>query len=179
MVRLCVGRYAVHAGTTDVIEIRPSILADAEWVGEHLRDADAAEVRAATGASPVLSVLRSFAISTECYSIFRAERGRVMATPCALFGVVPDLRNAGYGIVWLLATDDIRGAGISLLRAADGWLDHLSRNYPKGLHNYADKRNTLHIRWCKLAGFALGELRDIGGESFQYIHRTSGAPQLV
>lgn len=162
-----------------MIVIRPSALADAEWVGEHLRDADAQEVQTATGANPLVAVLRAFAISSECFSIFRSERGRVMGTPCALFGVVPDLGNAGYGVVWLLATDDIRGAGISLLRVADRWLDYLSRSYPKGLHNYADQRNTLHIRWCKLSGFTLGALHDIGGFPFQYIHRPSGAPQLV
>lgn len=155
-----------------MIVIRPSSLADAEWVGEHLRDADDTEVRTVSELRPSLSVLRAFALSSECFSIFRAERGRVSDLPCALFGVVPDTAHDGYGIVWFVATDDIRGAGISLLREADRWLDYMTRSFPNGLHNVADMRNTLHIRWCVLSGFTVTrEPFTIGGFPFQYIHR--------
>jgi hypothetical protein len=160
-----------------VIVFRPSTAADAEWVGSRLREADATEVQTVTGETPLPSVLRAFALSTECYSIYRAERGRVSEKPCALFGVVPDERHAGYGIVWFLATDDIRGAGISLLREADRWLDAMCKPYPLGLHNLADMRNTLHIRWCVLSGFVVTrEPQIIGGFPFQYIHRPARSP---
>lgn len=155
-----------------MIVIRPSTLVHAEWVGEHLRDADNTEVRTASDLKPSLSVLRAFALSSECFSIFRAERGRVSDRPCALFGVVPDTQRDGYGLVWFVATDDIKGAGISLLRESEGWLDYMTRSFPNGLHNFADMRNTLHIRWCVLSGFKVTrEPVNIGGFPFQYIHR--------
>ncbi len=159
-----------------MIVIRPALRSDAEWVGEHLRHEDAQEVRTVTGLNPALSVLRAYLLSFECYAVYPATLGR---KPCALFGVGGDSSTETLGVVWFLATDAARGLGVSLLREANYWLDHLARHFSGGIYNYADERNTLHLRWCRLTGFTLGDTIDINGYPFRHIHRLAGAVPLV
>lgn len=154
-----------------MIVVRPALRSDAEWVGQHLRSEDEQEVRTVAGKlDPALSVLRAFDTAKECYAVYPASLDK----PCALFGVGNYL-NTGYGIVWFLATDAAKGLGVSLLREANLWLDHLARHYMHGIFNYADARNTLHLRWCRLTGFTFGDTKIINGYPFRYIHRHAGA----
>lgn len=158
-----------------MIYVRPCLRSDAAEVGAHLRAEDAEECRAASGLEPLPCTLRAFDASREAYSIF-VGRDRLEKTAAAVFGVVDD---GEAGVVWLLATDAIRGHALSIVTQANTWLDHIARHYPAGLHSLADKRNSLHIRWCQLTGFTLGENVEVRGLPFTYIHRPQGATSLV
>lgn len=158
-----------------MIDVRPCLRSDAEFVGAHLRAEDAEECRAASGLEPLPCTLRAFDSSRECYAIY-VGRDKLQSTPAAVFGVVG---TGEAGTVWLLATDAIRGHALSIVLQAPLWLDHIARHYPAGLQSLADKRNALHIRWCQVTGFTLGATVEVNGHPFKHIHRPQGATRLV
>jgi len=153
-----------------VIDVRPATRADAEFIASNLRAEDRAEVEAATGRSPEEIVPLSFDLSTQCYAIRHASVSQVDDQPCAIFGVADD-SEAGLGIVWLLATDDVYAVRRSVLEIAPEYLDRLSAQYPLGLHNAVDHRNLLHLRWCLKSGFEeIGQV-EMNGFLFHHIYR--------
>lgn len=141
-----------------MILIRPATEGDAAFIGAYLRSDDEIEVRTSTGQPGKKVVPWAFDTARESYTIFGAPLGSPSPNPCAIFGVTDDPTREGYGIVWFLATNDIRLHGLSALKEATCWLDHMSRHYSLALHNMADERNRLHIRWAKLAGFQKGKI---------------------
>lgn len=147
--------------------MRPATLEDATWLSSRLRSEDAQEVETSTGRKPEEVLPASFHASDECYTVRRVLDGKVLPNPVALFGVTSG------GIVWFLGSDEVRLCALSIVREAPAWLDYMSRRHPGGLWNYADSRNSLHVRWCYLTGFTLGEPASINGVSFYYIHRPS------
>jgi hypothetical protein len=158
-----------------MIVIRPASDEDAVWLSSRLRSEDVQEVETATGRSPHEIVPLSFRLSDESYTVRRVVDGRIAVDPVAIFGACADPTNPLKGIVWFLGTRDVRLCALSLITESARWLNHMSRRYPQGLHNYADSRNSLHIRWCQLTGFELGETVEIHGVPFHPIHR----PQCV
>ena len=158
-----------------MIYFAPASRVDAEWVGANLRAEDAEECRTASGLEPLPCTLRAFDASREVYALF-VGRDKLDSNAAALFGVAGDGET---GTVWFLATDAIRGHSLTILQRSAPWITHLARHYPAGLHSLADIRNSLHIRWCQLAGFTLGPTVEINGMPFRYIHRPTGVQQLV
>jgi hypothetical protein len=158
-----------------MIVVRPATLEDAVWLSSRLRSEDVREVETATGRSPLEVVPESFGISSECYTIRQVEGANACSAPIALFGVSTCPADTDLGAVWLLGTRKMRLNALSIVREAPLWLDHMSRRYAKGLYNFADLRNELHVRWCHLTGFELRETIDINGSPFQLIYR----PQCV
>lgn len=156
-----------------MIVVRPATLEDAVWLSSRLRSEDVREVETATGRSPLEIVPESFGISQECYTIRRVEAGKVLPDPIALFGVSTCPTDEALGAVWLLGSRQLRLSALSVVSEAPLWLDHMSRRYAKGLYNFADLRNELHVRWCHLTGFELREVIDLNGFPFQLIFRPS------
>jgi hypothetical protein len=148
-----------------MIVIRPATLEDAVWLSSRLRSEDAREVETGTGRKPEEVLPESFQAAEECYTVRRVFEGKLRPNPVALFGV------ASGGIVWFLGSDEVRLCALSIVREAPVWLDYMSRRYPGGLWNFADSRNSLHVRWCHLTGFTLGAPVPIRDVPFYYIHR--------
>jgi hypothetical protein len=154
-----------------MILIRPATLEDALWLSSRLRSDDRREVETATGRSPEEVVPESFQMSDECFTVRRVVDGKLHPDPVALFGACPNPRTPALGVVWFLGSDAVRLCALSVIRESGYWLDHLSRRYAEGLYNYADSRNSLHVRWCQLTGFTLGTPIDLNGVPFLPIHR--------
>lgn len=148
-----------------MIVIRPAVREDAIWLSSRLRAEDAREVVTSTGRSPHEVLPESFDVSEECFTVRRVVEGKVHPDPVALFGVT------SLGVVWFLGSDDVRLCALSIVLEAPAWLNYMSRRHPMGLWNFADSRNSAHIRWCHLTGFTLGEPQTIHGVPFYYIHR--------
>lgn len=149
------------------LTIRPATVIEAKWLGHNLREEDRREVETATGMAASAVVPASLSTSRECYTARRAgTEGYIEQDPFLCFGVADDPRNDGAGIIWLLATDKIRGANLSVLREASYWIDAWLRKYPCGLHNIVDARNSLHLRWLKLLGFSFEKNVEINGQTF-------------
>lgn len=152
-----------------MILIRPATMQDAEIIGTHLRPDDEREVQTSTGQPGAAVVPLALQTSREAYTVWRVIAG-LPRIPIAMFGVTNGTH--GSGVVWFLGTDDIRSCSLAIVRESRKWLDHMSRHYV-GLYNFADLRNDLHIRWCKLTGFTLGDTTQLNGSPFVFIHRSS------
>ena len=135
---------------------------DAELLAPLLRDADRREIQAASGLSPVES-LRQGAEESEIVCSIVGE------TVCGMFGVSPSYQNAGY--VWLLGSDELvtGRAKRQFIRNAGMFLTILHKYFPL-LHNYVDKRNTVHIRWLRRMGFTfIAEHPEFGHEKRPFL----------
>lgn len=150
-----------------ILTIRPATLDEANWISTRLRPEDAREVEAATGSTAQVVLPRAFSLPHESYTIRSGDE----VDPCVIFGVTADPNETDRGVVWMLATPAVKTCALALLREAPHWLDHFEQKYPKGIHNYIDLRNTLHVRWCQRAGFSFGDVYIVKGVSFVHAYR--------
>lgn len=114
-----------------------------------LRGEDARELETATQKTALEVIRTGLQISSEAYTFRLTPSG----APFALFGVAPDKADPSRGVVWFLASSDVREAALAVLREAPFWIASWERKYPKGLHNVVDSRNALHVRWLEHLGF--------------------------
>lgn len=157
-----------------ILTVRPATQTDALWLGCNLREEDRREVETATGMAAEAVVPASLYHSRECYTMRRPDSdGRIADMPCMIFGVHEDPRESGVGVVWMLCSDAIRTAALSILREASYWLDAWAMRYPNGLHNLVDKRNILHLRWLQLMGFTFHGEHEVNGQLFIHAIRWS------
>lgn len=133
------------------LTIRPASREEAIWFSSRLRPEDRSEIEAASGQGPETILPLSFDVSDECYTIRIDPHG----DPISIYGMVPDRRQEGVGVIWLLATPEVRRASLALLREVPYWLNAWALKYPNGIHNIVDSRNQLHVRWLKLMGFTI------------------------
>jgi hypothetical protein len=126
--------------------VRPASIEDCYDLAPRLREADIAEIRASSGQSPLDALFEGVRRSTQSYSV-EDQNGKLFA----MFGVARHPYNDKVGIVWMLASDDIKKHARQLLREAKRWWSVLHNHYPV-LWNLVDARNHVHIRWLKWAG---------------------------
>ena len=134
-----------------MISVTPAVAWEVAWVASHLRFEDAQEVRTVSGREPIEHLPNAVAASTQLYAIRYATPSQVDDMPLALFGV-GDSPAPGFGLVWLLATPQVKKAVGPILQAAPHYLNLKSQDYPKGLHNVVDSRNASHLEWCRAVG---------------------------
>ena len=120
---------------------RLSKISDVEFLAPRLRYEDKREILSSSGRSPYQALLTGFFQSDFCFTIVNTED-----VPVGMYGV------GGDGVIWLLASDDIKKIKISFLRESRQVVNFLNSKYRK-LWNYVDCRNELHIRWLKWCGF--------------------------
>lgn len=126
--------------------VRPASPSDALWLAPRLREADKAEVRAASGLDPAVAL--DFAVRSSRPSLaMMGDQGGCIG----LFGAAPTVDPLA-GIVWMLATDDLERHSRQFLRESRPWIGQLHRAYPL-LFNFVDARNEIHIRWLRWCGF--------------------------
>ena len=129
------------------ITVRRSKVHDAPPLAAGLRPADLQEIKSHVGEDPVAHIERSIMCSDPGYTILNA-----INIPVAVFGVIPDAREAGVGKIWMLASDEFVSYRYLFLRHCRDWIERLQQEYSV-LWNYIDARNTVHIRWLKWCGF--------------------------
>ena len=90
---------------------------------------------------------------------------------CVSF-TVPDGRIAGLagiesdGRIWMLCTDAIHDFPITFAREAKRYIDSRSESI---LWNYADKRNTVHLKLLKFLGFKFLSEEPFGPNKLPFI----------
>ena len=142
-----------------MLNVRKAKMEDAASLAPALRMADRREIQAMTGETPYAALTRSIMWSNPCYAIVDHTE-RVIA----LFGVAPDINQAGVGSIWLLGSPEIARHSMHFLRHSRTWVDRLQEKYMT-LWNYVDARNKMHIRWLKWCGFVfLKKVQDHGVE---------------
>lgn len=149
------------------IRVRRAEMKDILWVASHLRPEDRQEVETATGCSPDVALPASVPNCDEAYAAYLMDQPA--ENPCVLFGVSKDPRQQA-GIVWMVCTPDIYKAPLAIIKAAKDFIALWGGQYGR-LHNVADSRNQLHLKWLKAMGFTLGPYYNINGVPFQHFWR--------
>lgn len=132
---------------------------DAYFVGDNLRECDRLELQRGGTENPSLSPLRSLHASLIAWAMVR--EGRVIA----LFGVAPHKRAPGFGIVWLLGTEECERAAKALVSSGRYYVGLMSRLFAR-LGNLVDVENSTSRRWLRALGFIEGEILLLNGNPF-------------
>lgn len=158
------------------VNVRFALLSDADDIEPYLRDADRAELIAASGPD-ILGQLRA---------AIRLSRGRLgeMAFAAdyndeivALFGFVPagPLSNTAYP--WLVGTPGLARIPGMLNRLTRAYCSIALGEYPL-LVNYVDARNLTSIAWLERTGFEISAPKPFGVEGLPF-HRFEMRGPLV
>lgn len=145
--------------------VRPATEADAEFVGVLLRQADADEIKAASGREPVEGTVLSYRASRD------PKVGCVDGVPVCIFGVAEQSLVSDRAVPWLLGTDDLPKHARAFLRMSRAYVQNMKREY-RLLFNYVDARNTYAVRWLGWLGFKIEEPQPFGPERLPF-HRFS------
>lgn len=125
-----------------------------QYIVDHLREADRAEVEA-LGLSKVEAVVDSYKESDYCYVAFEDED-----TPILLFGIT--FRGMkGHGFVWALGTDGCDRHPVSMVRYGRLFMDHFLSVCPI-LVNWCDARYSKALKWLRMIGFAIDRPKPYG-----------------
>jgi hypothetical protein len=125
--------------------VRKANASDAATLAPNLRQADAREIKACSGSTPLQALTHSYQHSLICYTV-EDDDGTVIA----MFGVAESNRP-DVGIVWMLAADRILNHRKQLIRECRTWIDRLHERFPV-LWNLVDERNAVHVRWLRWLG---------------------------
>lgn len=149
--------------------VREATLKDVFELAPILREADKAEVYAATGEPPEVTLQRSFSISRQVWAV--EDEGQCHM----LFGVAP-FPLTGYeyaGVPWMLASDRIHAFKTPFLKQSRLYVQKMHDLYPL-LINYADNRNEVALRWLHWCGFEFTKvIPDFGFEQRPFIEFVS------
>lgn len=126
-----------------VADARP---ADAQSLAPRLRQADLAEIAAATGERPEVALHRGIVASAAPRTVLAA------GVPIAIFGVVNC--GGGVGSPWLLGSDAMLTHWFECARRSREEIEYMRAEWPR-LENYVDARNAIHIRWLQWLGAKL------------------------
>jgi hypothetical protein len=134
---------AVDTATLPDDTIREAI----EFIAANLRAADLDEVRATVGdVEPFWAIFESWEASVASWLIVDGT-----GLPIGIFGVAPHVVPK-VGLVWLLGTDGLVSAGLTVARQTKHFVAEMGALYP-ALSAHVDARNTLSTRWLSWAGF--------------------------
>jgi hypothetical protein len=126
---------------------------DGRKIAPRLRPEDRRESETVTGRPPEETLPSAITKARFAYTM-HMEQSHI---PFAVFGCGDHPRIAGLGVVWFLGTTEIVRARKAILEVAPRLLETFLGFYPKGLTNYIDSRNTLHLKWVQKLGFIVSK----------------------
>lgn len=132
---------------SDVL-VREATFDDAAELAGRLREADTAELWAASRTLPNEGLRRAVALSTQAWSGFGDGELVVM------FGVGSINFAGGIGAPWLLGSDGVERHAVAFLRNSRPHLAMMRESYGE-LRNYVDARNRAAVRWLGWLGFTI------------------------
>lgn len=135
------------------MEIRRANESDICWIADHLKESDRREIWASHRKTP-----EDLPESCRNVDVWVA----VAEHPVCIFGCNEE---AGAGIPWLLATDEIAHFKIEFLRTSRA-ICHAWLQKHKLLTNLVHAENDLCILWLQWLGFSFPAVTMINGEKF-------------
>lgn len=124
-----------------------------------IREADLAEIDAASGLHPLECLRHGFEHSLQPMTV------EFMGRPAAMMGVVPAASSSGR--IWMLGTDDIDEFKVTFLRQSRMWVEHLCRPF-SFVANHVDARNRVHLQWLKWLDFRLMPAKRFGVQGLPF-----------
>lgn len=158
------------------VEVRFARAADVDTIEPWLREADRAELIAASGPD-VLGQL------DEAVKLSRGRLGQMAFAAendgeiVALFGFVPANALSDTAYPWLVGTPGLARVPGMLNRLSRSYCSAVLGEYPL-LFNYVDARNRTSVAWLKRLGFEIGAPEPFGVEGLPF-HRFEMRGPLV
>lgn len=143
------------------VRIERTAPGDALWLGQHLRESDAHEVRAYGHTDPVHACDRSVRHSVLCWSAF------IDSELAAILGCAPISVVSGIGSPWMLGTPLLDAHSRVLVRNTPEYIAKMLKAFPH-LVNYVHAENVTSQRWLRRLGFVMDAAAPFGalGEPF-------------
>ena len=130
---------------------------DLESVSSRMRELDIRELQAVTpGEKPIDSLLKAVGVSNEVYTLI------ITGKPEAIFGLANHKEGA---VCWLLCTEEIASARLSLIRKGRDWVKSKAEQYGC-LFNYVLGDHVQAHRFIEQLGFKFTNKAKINGEDF-------------
>lgn len=149
--------------------VRIATPADCLSLSGRLQEDDVLELQAGSGKSPLEALLRSTEKSKAAWAI--EHEGVVLG----IFGVGNHPFLRGWGVPWLLASDDLEKIGRPFLKGCKVYIDLMNSWYPI-LTNFVDMRHRSAHRWLLWLGFEPAHLFEtFGAEGRPFIQYTRTA----
>jgi hypothetical protein len=146
------------------IRVKTSTELDAHILAHNIREADAREIKAATGKEPIDEILMGLKLSKETWSIY------VGKSLLAVGGIVPvpgsmltDAQNVG----WLLTSRSIEFHKKAFRRVVAAMLPQILGRWGT-VTNAIDSRHVKAIRWAQRLGFKLQGAEPMGHENVPF-----------
>jgi hypothetical protein len=149
----------------------PAQAHDARFFASNLRWEDLREIQTISRRPAVTTLLDGILRASE--SLVLCEENGWQTTPLALLGVSHSPRNVRAGVVWMVATPEIRKHRLAVMNSCRVIRDRWIARYPAGLHNFVDTRNLLHLRWLELLDFKFGEVVETSHAPFVFAQYTA------
>jgi hypothetical protein len=128
--------------------VRPAKLADSLELAPKIRKGDRQEIMASDGASPLEALVIPFTQkNAKIYSIIGTQSEGVIG----MFGSTPS-KEKGYGVVWLLSSEDLFKHTKQFIKECPKWIDDMSKGY-QYVYNFVDERNWKSLKWLQFLGF--------------------------
>lgn len=135
-----------------------------KFIADNMREADAVEVRASGGYTPIEALELSMKKSIRSVIVYADD------VPLTALGVAPKGILSDVGIPWLLSAEQSLKHKREFLKLSPPVIDEMLDIYPK-LINYVHNKNKLSIRWLKWLGFTIENPEPIRtGELFHRFH---------
>ena len=131
-----------------------AVAANGDEMAANMREADRDEVWAAAHVTPKQAVRHSLLGSRD------SQAGLVDGRTVCLFGVGSSTA-LGYGVPWMLATDELERHQVAFLRRCRGAVEEMRRDYVM-LRNWVDARNEKAIKWLGWLGFEVHDPEPFG-----------------
>lgn len=135
--------------------IRKPTEEDVEYLIEHVRPEDMAEIDALDG-STVRSSLEEIPDLFNCSQVWEVE-----GKPVAIFGITPMNGPMSAGVIWLLATTEFHKYTTKFARHCREVFEQMINGYSY-VFNYIHTENTISIEWLKWLGFEVNIGQPIG-----------------
>lgn len=126
--------------------IRRAALADAEYIGKNLRQADVEEILA-LGEDPERMVRYCVLAADDAFT------GEVNGVPAMVFGCVQPMTSE-WAEIFALGTDACTGVPREMLCFGREVVSTLLQKYPR-MMNYCDARYVQALKWLKMIGFTV------------------------
>jgi hypothetical protein len=128
--------------------VRKAELKDALELAPKMRKGDRQEIMASDGATPLESLVVPFTQkNAKIYTIVGTEAEGVIG----MFGSSP-IKEEGYGIVWLLSSEDLFKHIKQFIKECPKWVEDMSKDYDY-VYNFVDERNWKSLKWLQFLGF--------------------------
>ena len=86
--------------------------------------------------------------------IRKGDRQEIMASNGAtpLEALVIPSKEKGYGVVWLLSSEDLFKHIKQFIKECPKWVNEMSKDY-EYVYNFVDERNWKSLKWLQFLGF--------------------------